>query len=132
MAFSSESVFVFKQKTAYEPRISDWSSDVCSSDLPDEHFQRQRKLFLQFPDASVAQAPDNHHRQAEANGGRKEQNEKDRHRSDLRPQRSEDRRVGKECVSTCRSRWSTCQYKKNSDRNKIMKEKRAIYRREVG
>src|SRR3546814_1864141 len=27
------SVFVFKQKTAYEVRISDWSSDVCSSDL---------------------------------------------------------------------------------------------------
>src|SRR3546814_3827754 len=26
-------VFVFKQKTAYEVRISDWSSDVCSSDL---------------------------------------------------------------------------------------------------
>src|SRR3546814_9243888 len=31
-------VFFFKQKTAYEMRISDWSSDVCSSDLfdPDE------------------------------------------------------------------------------------------------
>src|SRR3546814_1585063 len=28
-------VFFFKQKTAYELRISDWSSDVCSSDLPD-------------------------------------------------------------------------------------------------
>src|SRR3546814_7186203 len=28
--------FVFKQKTAYEMRISDWSSDVCSSDLPIE------------------------------------------------------------------------------------------------
>src|SRR3546814_6041133 len=26
-------LFVFKQKTAYEMRISDWSSDVCSSDL---------------------------------------------------------------------------------------------------
>src|SRR3546814_9199978 len=26
-------VFLFKQKTAYEMRISDWSSDVCSSDL---------------------------------------------------------------------------------------------------
>src|SRR3546814_6518030 len=29
-------VFFFKQKTAYEMRISDWSSDVCSSDLNDE------------------------------------------------------------------------------------------------
>src|SRR3546814_14979084 len=29
-------VFFFKQKTAYEMRISDWSSDVCSSDLSDD------------------------------------------------------------------------------------------------
>src|SRR3546814_14628560 len=32
----------FKQKTAYEMRISDWSSDVCSSDL---FFQFRQKLF---------------------------------------------------------------------------------------
>src|SRR3546814_18985358 len=31
-------VFFFKQKTAYEMRISDWSSDVCSSDLFDRPF----------------------------------------------------------------------------------------------
>src|SRR3546814_4480446 len=30
----SNVIFFFKQKTAYEMRISDWSSDVCSSDLP--------------------------------------------------------------------------------------------------
>src|SRR3546814_7186279 len=30
-------VFFFKQKTAYEMRISDWSSDVCSSDLTPGH-----------------------------------------------------------------------------------------------
>src|SRR3546814_1695977 len=30
-------VFFFKQKTAYEMRISDWSSDVCSSDLLGDH-----------------------------------------------------------------------------------------------
>src|SRR3546814_2764231 len=34
--------FFFKQKTAYEMRISDWSSDVCSSDLPD----RQRRAAI--------------------------------------------------------------------------------------
>src|SRR3546814_475810 len=28
--------FFFKQKTAYDMRISDWSSDVCSSDLPEQ------------------------------------------------------------------------------------------------
>src|SRR3546814_9278847 len=33
------SIFFFKQKTAYEMRISDWSSDVCSSDLLDRHLQ---------------------------------------------------------------------------------------------
>src|SRR3546814_10752219 len=33
-------LFFFKQKTAYEMRISDWSSDVCSSDLPDLAIER--------------------------------------------------------------------------------------------
>src|SRR3546814_7263689 len=38
--------FVFKQKTAYELRISDGSSDVCSSDLVGEHDMRARhRLF---------------------------------------------------------------------------------------
>src|SRR3546814_10494796 len=35
--------FFFKQKTAYEMRISDWSSDVCSSDLG-IHTSGQRKI----------------------------------------------------------------------------------------
>src|SRR3546814_4160010 len=34
--------FFFKQKTAYEMRISDWSSDVCSSDLPSPFHPRRR------------------------------------------------------------------------------------------
>src|SRR3546814_11416997 len=38
--------FVFKQKTAYEMRISDWSSDVCSSDLD--------RLLQRFEDADGA------------------------------------------------------------------------------
>src|SRR3546814_11151859 len=33
-------LFFFKQKTAYEMRISDWSSDVCSSDLSNQPFPR--------------------------------------------------------------------------------------------
>src|SRR3546814_3559107 len=33
-------IFFFKQKTAYEMRISDWSSDVCSSDLPEVYRSR--------------------------------------------------------------------------------------------
>src|SRR3546814_2593312 len=39
--------FFFKQKTAYEMRISDWSSDVCSSDL--QEIYRQVKLLAQAP-----------------------------------------------------------------------------------
>src|SRR3546814_7930096 len=34
-------LFFFKQKTAYEMRISDWSSDVCSSDLDDPSLPRR-------------------------------------------------------------------------------------------
>src|SRR3546814_1530318 len=38
-------VFVFfKQKTAYEMRISDWSSDVCSSDLSAQHLRSEHHL----------------------------------------------------------------------------------------
>src|SRR3546814_1575623 len=37
-------VFFFKQKTAYEMRISDWSSDVCSSDLRGQRLDEMEKL----------------------------------------------------------------------------------------
>src|SRR3546814_1682146 len=73
--------FFFKQKTAYEMRISDWSSDVCSSDLSE-------------------QARPGH----EAVVGRADQTQPVG--IELPDERSEERRVGKECVSTCRSRWS--------------------------
>src|SRR3546814_3444841 len=90
-------VFFFKQKTAYEMRISDWSSDVCSSDLlrawisPDLSIIRTAKGFsisgqLDVPEAHIAL--DKMQAGAAARS------------------RSEERRVGKECVSTCRSRWS--------------------------
>src|SRR3546814_11458306 len=39
-------MFFFKQKTAYEMRISDWSSDVCSSDLIGSREQRRERHFL--------------------------------------------------------------------------------------
>src|SRR3546814_12557861 len=37
--------FFFKQKTAYEMRISDWSSDVCSSDLETIQAQSKREIM---------------------------------------------------------------------------------------
>src|SRR3546814_17194373 len=39
--------FFFKQKTAYEMRISDWSSDVCSSDLAGLQYRQQANHHLQ-------------------------------------------------------------------------------------
>src|SRR3546814_391007 len=45
-------VFFFKQKTAYEVRISDWSSDVCSSDLEAEPAAAQT-VFYDLPQMLV-------------------------------------------------------------------------------
>src|SRR3546814_2645251 len=78
--------FFFKQKTAYEMRISDWSSDVCSSDL--------RTNAGGMPNTCKSN-------ETFGSSGARVRNAWE---SALR--RSEERRVGKECVSTCRSRWS--------------------------
>src|SRR3546814_8615831 len=43
-------VFCFKQKTAYEMRISDWSSDVCSSDLEVVEAVAERREHHEGPD----------------------------------------------------------------------------------
>src|SRR3546814_16710352 len=56
-------VFFFKQKTAYEMRISDWSSDVCSSDLTHACFAIQRHaanpvLSCRAAGLSVRPSPD--------------------------------------------------------------------------
>src|SRR3546814_18234029 len=136
--------FFFKHKTAYEMRISDWSSDVCSSDLwgsgwgghpvsdGTKHsghrvncpppFSMESTMSEQDPwllpvllsggsgtrlwplsrEAYPKQflplagedtmLQDTWQRVAELAAG-------------MAPVRSEERRVGKECVSTCRSRW---------------------------
>src|SRR3546814_6982240 len=87
----------FKQKTAYEMRISDWSSDVCSSDLMVDLVipilaprldLRTVLTELRVSMPGVQLLPILHKK----------------HLSD--GFRSEERRVGQECVSTCRSRWS--------------------------
>src|SRR3546814_9090953 len=52
--------FFFKQKTAYEMRISDWSSDVCSSDLHDDGGESERLDFLD----DLLDLPHDHRRQA--------------------------------------------------------------------
>src|SRR3546814_1398352 len=93
--------FFFKQKTAYEMRISDWSSDVCSSDLRRPPAQSRRDVAIDGPLvlAPLSADPDRHRR----GGGHLQPADGAAQRGRTR---SEERRVGKECVSTCRSRWS--------------------------
>src|SRR3546814_13802746 len=106
-------------------RISDWSSDVCSSDLCSFRFGVQddywccpeppmsalsvadivNQIKALVEQKNVAGAIAFFAEQYEAHG------------------RSEERRVGKECVSTCRSRWSPYHKKK-----KIKKEHRKVLR----
>src|SRR3546814_4369435 len=105
--YYSYSVFFFNHKTAYERRISDWSSDVCSSDLghTSNHLcfglPEEKALFtgdhVMGWSTSVISPPDGGMAAYMASM------QKLLSRDDVR---SEERRVGKECVSTCRSRWS--------------------------
>src|SRR3546814_9036291 len=93
----------FKQKTAYEMRISDWSSDVCSSDL------RNREAALLADDTLVGAPEDFGVDHPERPRGlalaRHVAHDHPPRIAHLRRRRSEERRVGKACVSTCRSRW---------------------------
>src|SRR3546814_1359779 len=60
-------VFFFKQKTAYEMRISDWSSDVCSSDLQFVDPRRRRDIGHDAPaDGRADHAREQHRQVAEA------------------------------------------------------------------
>src|SRR3546814_5921353 len=106
---SVQLVFVFfKQKTAYEMRISDWSSDVCSSDLGRPRREvdvvggqpRRIEQGLRVAFAAIAQQADDAaalvagaHRGGQLQAGDQ-------------VGRAEERCVGEEGLSTCRSRWS--------------------------
>src|SRR3546814_18818359 len=50
-------MFFFKQKRAYEMRISDWSSDVCSSDLWCATRPGRRRLWIVTPSTVASRAP---------------------------------------------------------------------------
>src|SRR3546814_19182296 len=129
--------FFFKQKTAYEMRISDWSSDVCSSDLGVRRAgyttsgspaslsitrtmrnSLSRRIALKRPSSSELEA-------LEAEIARQEELEdRDEAALDvLRAQRdallarqrrisyidrSEERRCGKEVLRQCKARWLPC------------------------
>src|SRR3546814_17925951 len=93
-------------------RISDWSSDVCSSDLAGQRHPGFEQLppsaqlpllarLSSLPIASIELAM--------------------RPLPQQRLSRSEERRVGKECVSTCRSRWSPYHYKPQHRHNEAIR-----------
>src|SRR3546814_12536004 len=109
--------FFFKQKTAYEMRISDWSSDVCSSDLVGNGQRVHRALELGpvlalDPARDAAGGRGVGHQHHVAAGQRDEGGQGGALVATFfLLDRSEERRVGKECVSTCRSRWSPVHYK---------------------
>src|SRR3546814_16653577 len=142
-------VFFFKQKTAYEMRISDWSSDVCSSDLLgvaasfgrgegggdpfgiDVRRRGHADIAVDDPILRPRARPSAHEARAEppavravpvltrkARPGARIDVEDVKRRflwdghGIIQLIRSEERRVGKECVRKFRSRWSTDHYKK--------------------
>src|SRR3546814_14150645 len=122
----------FKQKTAYEMRISDWSSDVCSSDLTAEHHGPAHVDVARDPGGDRAAVGDDDgvvveelvefvryhlrlHRQVGPRAALLHQVAPGAGALSRLGQeiailvaaaRSEERRVGQECVSAVRSRWS--------------------------
>src|SRR3546814_20791362 len=120
--------FFFKQKTAYEMRISDWSSDVCSSDLLGlGHRHAGNRIGHGWRNGpALADRDDTLHPQSRRLGAK------------LRPLaplckrrgprlvkrgiglRSEETRVGKECVSTCRYGCLPYHYHKNVYRTTLI------------
>src|SRR3546814_7993633 len=100
--------FFFKQKTAYEMCISDWSSDVCSSDLssrpdPGSPERQGRRVAGQGPAFDVPDTgeTDPVERARVQDGSGNVHPDPGDHRGG-----SEEGREGHGCISTCRSRCS--------------------------
>src|SRR3546814_18302352 len=105
-------------------RISDWSSDVCSSDLQrcnhactvSCHCTLLCGFRTQWFSSGNTSSSDAMPRRCSAVNAAMPCSVEMR-----KSFRSEERRVGKECVSTCRSRWSPSHYKKKHNINKHIK-----------
>src|SRR3546814_19709490 len=124
--------FFFKQKTAYEMRISDWSSDVCSSDLVKDYLHKTVGMSGSF---CFSRSREGELAHLDLITGIHSCLFGKTYRGDFRLAigttrdiiviqrcwKSEERLVGKECVSKCRSRLSPYHYKKkkhNINKNK--------------
>src|SRR3546814_1366304 len=102
-------MILFKQKTAYEMRISDWSSDVCSSDLPlmSSYFVFTRSLtptyllsFCTYFTLSIKRPIHSNVWYSLAHNSYPTPHQTQRRKSlGTHQKRSEERRVGKECIS---------------------------------
>src|SRR3546814_17502070 len=112
---------------AYELRISDWSSDVCSSDLQARHPGQHAGLVLDEDRQEVVVGVGDHCTKSSPRAGsvmmasllspagtigKTFSEESVRKSMTTGRSRSEERRVGKECVSTGRTRWAPCLAKK--------------------
>src|SRR3546814_13729678 len=128
--FLVDSFFFFKQKTAYEMRISDWSSDVCSSDLsaptasrfrPNSRCSSRWRKTASRRSKFRATAAGWSSRSTTCSAPSRKRSSRSASPRSL--SRSEERRVGKECVSTCRSRWAQYHYKHKRDKKKTSQHK---------
>src|SRR3546814_12387553 len=126
---------LFKQKTAYEMRISDWSSDVCSSDLLAIEIRHLRAAVVTADTRSFSRAAKLLNVKQSALSRRVQALEQmlgvqlfertkrgtfatENGKAFLKvAERSEERRVGQECVSTCRCQWATYHYKNKKENN---------------
>src|SRR3546814_12587666 len=103
-------------------RISDWSSDVCSSDLPQHQTLAASTSALAKPSAASRSKPMSSSCAAVKPSFSRQKASPSVHllkanlTSKAAPSapRSEERRVGKECVSQCRYRWSPDREKKKN------------------
>src|SRR3546814_2237270 len=97
----------FKQKTAYEMRISDWTSDVCSSDLCVLSFPMGYTVTQHTTTADARLITDKEvaNLLSVSRSWSWKLVQAGKFPAPIKL-RSEERRVGKECVSTCRYRWS--------------------------
>src|SRR3546814_19622586 len=111
-------------------RISDWSSDVCSSDLvlPGDDVRPARRVPCDVS-LGLPRAAQGGGRDAALDGADRAVDRRDRadrvqlHVPRAAALRSEERRVGQECVSTCRSRWSPYHSKKKKTTYIVEKKK---------
>src|SRR3546814_16071406 len=96
-------------------RISDWSSDVCSSDLRHEHKSPYRPTRCWSANGTMSPTYHCTRRGSADLCKRTRAGHRPARRAGHPDTRSEARRVGKECVRTCSSRWSPYHEKKKND-----------------